>query len=190
MKYFLSSVLALVFLGCGTDSQEVEPVSGVHFQGRDCLSCHNVDLGESSHLSIGGTVYRSATSDMDDLFEMCNARVHLQIDDGVSPPYDTRNFNDINASGYFGKSNMFALLNDMPIGTGAYTMRVISDANTTLAESLPLSHSLTTGFDMTNPGDVNNRYSCNACHQAPPNNKNGAAGVVFVQQNLTDCTTP
>jgi len=189
VKYFFSCMLSLLFLGCGTDSETVEPVSGVHFQGRDCLSCHNVDLGASSHLSVGGTVYRSATSGIDDLFEMCNSPVHLQIVDGTAIVYDTKTVHAADTAGYNGKSNLFALLNDMPIGTGAYTMRIISDVNTTLAESATL-HSFTTGFDMTNPSDLNNRYSCNACHQAPPNNKNGAAGALFVQTNLADCLAP
>lgn len=156
MKYFLSSVLALVFLGCGTDSQTVEPVSGVHFQGRDCLSCHNVDLGASSHLSVGGTLYRSISDDLDDQLNMCNTPVHLQIVDSGTVIYDTRTVNAPDAAGYNGKSNLFALIKDMPIATGAYTMRILSDVNTTLAESLTL-HELTTGFDMTNPSDSSNR---------------------------------
>lgn len=177
---------ALVLLGCGTDSEPVEPVSGVHFQGKDCLSCHNVDLAESSHLSIGGTVYRSALSESEDLFEMCNSPVHLQILDGATIIHDTREVHAADTAGYQGKSNLFALIDDMAIGTGTYTMRIVSEANTTLAESSTL-HNFTTGFNVIDPDDVNNRYSCNTCHQAPPNNSGGAAGLLFVQQNLADC---
>jgi len=176
--------MALIFLGCGEDSDD--PISGVHFQGRDCLSCHNVDLGLSSHLSIGGTLYRSALSNPDDLFEMCNSRVYLQILDGNTVVYDTKTANNEYSAGYNGKSNLFALINTMPIGTGAYTMRIVSSAGTTLAQSLTL-HNLTTGFDPLNPTDLNNRYSCNSCHQAPPNNKNGTSGALFVQNNIADC---
>ena len=186
MKYFLSCVTALLLLGCGTDSQESEPVSGVHFQGKDCLSCHNVDLAQSSHLSIGGTVYRGALVDPSDLFQMCNSPVHLQIFDGSTLIHDTRDVHEAGTAGYQGKSNLFALINDMPIGTGSYTMRIVSEANTTLAQSSTL-HNFTTGFNTINPSDINNRYSCNACHQAPPNNKNGAAGLLFVQTNIADC---
>lgn len=186
MKYFLSFITVFIFFGCGGDEDKL--ISGVHFQGRDCLSCHNVDLAESSHLSIGGTVYRSATSNRDDLFNMCNSPVSLQILNGSNIVYDTQTVNSANAPGFNGKSNLFALINDMPIGTGAYTMRIVSSAGTVLAQSSTL-HNLTTGFNAANPSDLNNRYSCNSCHQAPPNNKNGASGALFVQNNIADCVT-
>jgi len=184
VKYIFSFITVLIFLGCGGDSDD--PVSGVHFQGRDCLSCHNVDLGLSSHLSIGGTVYRGANVNPDDLFQTCNSPVYLQILNGATVVYDTQTANRTDAPGFNGKSNLFALINDMPIGTGAYTMRIVSSAGTTLAQSSTL-HNLTTGFNPADPSDLNNRYSCNTCHQAPPNNKNGASGLLFVQSNIADC---
>lgn len=184
MKYLLFFTGVLMFFGCGGDADK--PISGVHFQGMGCLSCHNIDLAESSHLSIGGTVYRSATANRDDLFNMCNSPVFLQILDGNTLVYDTQSINAADAPGFHGKSNLFALINDMPIGTGAYTMRIVSHAGTTLAQSSTL-HNFTTGFNAANPSDLNNRYSCNTCHQAPPNNKDGASGALFVQTNIADC---
>ena len=172
MKYFSIFASVVFFLvGCGDDS---DPAStGVHFQGRDCLSCHNKDLAEDSHLSIGGTVYRTATSNKNNLNEACAERLHIEFD---SPALSTKSVNPVDSAGFNGRGNVFALIKDMPI-TGTYNMRIVQDDGTVLATSG--AHPYLGGFDVNNPSDINNRYSCNTCHQAPPNNLNGAPGLLF-----------
>ena len=178
MKHvYLSLLLSLLFIGCGgSDSESFTPGvnTGVHFQGRDCLSCHNVDLQASSHLSIGGTVYKALDSDKNDLNQACSERLHIEFVGGPK----TKDANPVNSPGFNGRGNIFALIKDMPISSGSYNMRIVQDDGTVLVTS-GTAHSFNTGFDKNNPSDLNNRYSCNTCHQAPPNNKNGAAGLLF-----------
>lgn len=184
MKYLMLCIAVIVFLsGCGSDD-DVGAASGVHFQGRDCLSCHNVDLGSSSHLQIGGTVYKSATSDKNNLNEACSERIHVRLT--AASTYNTKDVNSPNSAGFNGRGNIFALIKDMPINTDTYFVELIADDGVTvLGQSGGATHHFTTGFDPNNPSDDNNRYSCNTCHQAPPNNLNSAPGLLF--PNVAAC---
>ena len=176
--FYLSLAIILFFSGCGESD---DPQStGVHFQGRDCLSCHNKDLTFDSHLSIGGTVYKSATSDANNLNEACSERLHIEFG---SAALSTKDYNNVNAAGFNGRGNVFALLKDMPV-SGSYFMRIVRDDGTVLGTST-IAHPYMGGFDENNPSDDQNRYSCNTCHQAPPNNLNGAAGLLFT--NVIGC---
>ncbi len=172
-KIFLVVSTMAILNGCGSEENKAA-VSGVHFQGRDCLSCHNQDLQADSHLSIGGTVYKSATSDANNLNEACNEKLHLEFG---SSALSTKSAHSLNAPGFNGRGNIFALLRDFPAVTGTYSLSIVRDDGTVLASSG--AHPFMGGFDANDPTDDNNRYSCNACHQAPPDNKQSAPGLVY-----------
>jgi len=171
---YAALVLAIFIGGCGGSPDDEGAVSGVHFQGRDCLSCHNVDLAENSHLQIGGTVFEKIDGNKNNLNETCSERLHIEF--GFPSEFSTKSFNDVNSAGFNGRGNVFALIKDMPL-SGTYTVSIVQDNGNVLA-AYP-DHPFLGGFDPRNPSDVNNMYSCNACHQAAPNNKGGAKGVLF-----------
>ena len=174
MKHIYLSLAALLILsGCGeSESSPATQASGVHFQGRDCLSCHNKDLAEDSYLSVGGTVYKSATSDVNDLNQACSERLHFQFFGGPN----TKDYNAVDAPGFNGRGNVFALLKDVTIN-GTYAVGIVREDGTILASS-GATHEFG-GFDPSNPSDPSNRFSCNTCHQASPNNLNSAPGVLY-----------
>jgi len=178
MKYPIILIAAIIFLtGCGSDGgDDAGTPSGVHFQGRDCLSCHNVDLAPSSHLSVAGTVYRSATSDKNNLNEVCSERLHIEIV-GIG---STKDINAVNAAGFNGRGNVFALIKDFPLDDpGTYSVRIVDDNGVPMGgASSPGTHKFSGGFDPNNPTDLDKRYSCNACHREQPNNEPGTAGLL------------
>jgi len=172
MKYMLFLVTVVFFLGgCGDDSDPI--ATGVHFQGRDCLSCHNKDLTPNSHLSIGGTVYRSATSDKNNLNATCTERLYVNFGGTVG---STKDAVPATSSGWLGRGNIFALIVNMPVESGSYVLQITREDGTVLKTST--SHPMLTGFNTSDPQDLNNRYSCNACHQAPPNNVGASEGLL------------
>ena len=174
MKNVYAAALAvLLFTGCGGDSTSDPASTGVHFQGRDCLSCHNKDLAPSSHLTMGGTVYKSATSNINNLNETCSELLHIEFGSLI---LSTKRANAVDAAGFNGRGNVFAFIKDMPI-TGTYEVSIVKDDGSFVLAST-IDHPFMGGFDENNPSDTNNRYSCNTCHQAPPNNLNGAPGLL------------
>lgn len=168
--------------GGGTD---IGSGTGWHFQGRDCLSCHNVDLTAERHLTVGGTLFLSpAVNSVDDLNNACNASLRLQfLDAGFNVVYDSVNYDDPNSKGYNGRGNLFILARRLASLQGLYFIRVMLGDGTMLAQSGP--HSFTSSFDKGNPADLANRYSCNSCHSTNP--LNGAPGLMFATLNSDKC---
>jgi hypothetical protein len=108
------------------------------------------------------------------LNEACSERLHIEFG---GPGLSTKGANPTDAAGFNGRGNIFALLKDMPI-TGTYAVSIVRDDGTVLATS-GTDHPFMGGFDLDNPSDLNNRYSCNTCHQAVPNNLNATAGLLY-----------
>lgn len=195
MKYYktiLATTLALFFIGCGAEETQklTQPVSaadrGSHFQGRDCLSCHNLDLAPNKHLTIAGTLYKSANvEDMNDLENTCNADLAVEfLDASSNVVHSTVNYYDEESKGNLGQGNVFLLdrLFNAPLN-GTYTMRIITrDTNQTLAQSNFASHSFSSAeYSIDSAIDFSNRISCNACHN------NGVTSPLFVQSNVNLC---
>ncbi len=186
------TALALLLGSCGGDSGAPVQSQGWHFQGQNCLSCHNVDLKSNRHLLLAGTVFKSQeVSDPNDTSQVCGGKLFVQLlNEHYQVVYDSRNFYDESSAGYLGKGNIFILrrmLSDItPYGN--YYVRVIDESGTLLAQSLTL-HSFN-GIDnfnpRENPTDPLNRFSCNACHRYPEP-RGGAPGFIYPQVNKEQC---
>lgn len=176
-----------VITACGGPGSDVTGTAiGWHFQGIDCLSCHNVDLTEERRLAIAGTFFLNpALTDTYDLSNVCNGPLRIQLlDFTFRPKYDSKDYEDPNSRGYKGKGNMFILKRKLASITGNYFIRVLTEDGVQLAQSLT-PHSFTSSFDKANPADLMNRYSCNACHSRNPSG--GAAGGIYAQTNINRC---
>ncbi len=190
--------ILLNLTGCGGEGGEeegevsAEANQGWHFQGRNCLGCHNVDLQPERHLLIAGTVFKSSNvSNPDDVSQACGGELYIQLlDSSYNVVYDSRNYKDPNSKGYKGKGNVFILkrlLSDITPPDGYY-IRIIDANGTTLAQSSTL-HTFTSIFNFDpreNPTDGNNRFSCNTCHTYP-NPQSGAPGYLYPQFNTNLC---
>ena len=202
MRKFLTLILlfgtALGVVSCGgleVEEEEEEDYEeetlqsqGWHFQGRNCLACHNVDLKGEKHLLVAGTLFRSSNvGNPDDMASVCEGELYIQLlDSSYNVVYDSRNYRDPNSKGYKGKGNLFILKRLLSDITGEYYLRIIDSNGTTLAQSTTL-HTFTSifGFDpRQNPADASNRFSCNACHRYP-NPEGGAPG--FLYPNVNPC---
>jgi len=175
MKNIYAAILAaFLFAGCGSDE---DPAStGVHFQGRDCLSCHNKDLGVDSHLLVGGTVYKEFNSTKNDLNDACSEKLHIEFG---APTLSTKDYNPANAAGFNGRGNVFALLRDGMDISGSYIVSIVND-DRSLIQSSATPHEFTASVNLANPADNNaSRYSCNVCHQDVGNNINSAPGLLY-----------
>jgi len=188
---FLKGILTLVSLfilaSCGEDDDEddeyeyqttVIETQGWHMQGRDCLACHNYDLEENKHLTIGGTVYKTATvTDPDNLDNVCGGEIYVRlVNPYTNEVIDSRDYIDEDSKGYRGKGNIFILTRLYLVLQGEYIVQIIDKNNNILATSN--THYFQTGYDINNPADTLNRYSCNACHSINP--KGGAPSVIYV----------
>ena len=173
----------LLFSGCGggdsTNNKSTQ--TDWHYQGRDCLSCHNVDLKESKHLTFGGTIYkRIDINNSDDLDQVCDTTVKLLLmDTSGNIIVDTSLTQDKNSSGFLGKGNFFVLKRDLPSITGRYIVKIVNDQNKLITSST--IHSFNTEFNKEKPADNSNRYSCNSCHNIP--SKNRAPGRLYAYDN-------
>ncbi|UCN00410.1 hypothetical protein LCX93_00415 [Sulfurimonas sp. SWIR-19] len=175
MKYWIMAVIIPVTLflnGCGEDDggeENTTTASGWHFQGRDCLACHNVDLGIDKHLVFGGTLFKSYnTTDIDDLNQVCDADLAVEfLDNNFNTVYSTASYYDENSKGNKGRGNIF-LLDRLFNATlnGSYTVRIIERVSgRTMAQSRQASHNFSGGeYSIDNPQNFSNRLSCNACH--------------------------
>ncbi len=169
MKRTLSQALvplvALLILGC--TQEESDRIDTFHFQGQDCLHCHNVDLEESSHLNFGGTVYNTIgyTLDSNITQEYCTKPLFIQIFElNGSIVLDTNKSNSLTDPGFNGKGNVFSLQRKETIPNGSYLIKIV-DANG--SDIIPKSsnlHDFNGTYDPDIPNDSENRYSCNACH--------------------------
>lgn len=178
-------IFAASFSACGgTDVGNI--TAGWHFQGRDCLSCHMVDLQAQRHLTVAGTVFKSASvNDLDNLDNVCNGALRLQfLDTSLNTAIDSKDYEDQGSKGYKGKGNVFILNRKLASIQGLYFIRILAEDGTQLAQSG--IHQFTSSFDKNNPADISNRYSCNACHSLSPSG--GAPGLIYPTSNTNKCT--
>jgi len=189
LKGLLTLVSLFMLISCGEEDEDEEDdeyeyqttvieTQGWHMQGRDCLACHNYDLEENKHLTIGGTVYKTASvTDPDDLSNVCGGEIYVRfVNPGTGEIIDSRDYVDEDSKGYLGKGNIFILARLYPVLQGEYIVQIIDKNNNILATSG--THYFQTGYDINNPTDPLNRYSCNACHSVNP--KGGAPSVIYV----------
>jgi len=170
--YLLLLSTTLILSGCGEDegdeSNTTATTQGWHFQGRDCLACHNVNLQDDKNLLVAGTVYKTdAVTEQDNTNEMCGGNLRINFYDSANPAYllySSNDYVDANSKGYQGKGNVF-ILNRMLgiISLGNYYIEIADKNNTALTSKVWHSFSAQP-YDVNNPIDYANRVSCNACH--------------------------
>lgn len=180
MKYItvvFSLLTPLLFLsGCGESSSEGESTTqasvtqGWHFQGRDCLACHNVDLSSEKHLLVAGTLYKNLATDattQDNQDAMCGGNLILNIYDAAAPSnliYSSKNYEDSASKGYKAKGNIFILQRNLALlSQGSYFLEITDAQGHVLAEKYRHTFS-SQPYDINNPQDFNNQVSCGACH--------------------------
>jgi len=175
----------LLFVGC-SDTQDEESASttqGWHFQGRDCLACHNYDLGADKKLLVAGTLFKSSSvTDVNDLNESCGGEFIINfLDSSYAKQISSRDYEDINSDGYKGKGNIFMLSKMLDTLNGNYFIQIVDkDTNNTLA--LSLNHSFNTSeYNISNPVNYGNRLSCNACHNGD------TVSYIYAQSNQDIC---
>ncbi len=182
--------LSLIVSGCGEDegsatNESNTTAQGWHFQGRDCLACHNVDLQDSEHLLVGGTLYKSASvSNQDDLNNVCGGDFVINfLDGGGNIIQSSKDYEDVNSKGYKGKGNLFILRRKLvQFSQSTYHIQ-IADKNGVILANSGYTHNFTTAdYDINNPADPANRVSCNSCHI-----KGGYTAPLYVQQNPLVC---
>ena len=183
MRRVLSAVVfALFFSACQEDLSEM---ASNHFQGRDCLYCHNGEL-KGSPLSFGGTLYSDSGAAADDLKKICKLPLYVQLiqSDGSTVAFDSRSVVPDDATGFEARGNFFVLQRDSTIPTGLFYARLISKEGIKLAQSSGF-HDFSAAYSASNSADLSNRYSCNACHATVSNG--GATGVLYAQENASYC---
>ena len=161
----LTPLLALM-LGC--TQEETNRVNTFHFQGQDCLHCHNVDLKESSHLNIGATVYSETGSTLESNITQvyCTQPLFVQlIDINDSLVLDTNTSNNIGDPGFNGKGNIFSLTRKETIPNGNYYIKIVDRNGSDVIEKHLEEHKFSGTYNPDIPNDTENRYSCNACHK-------------------------
>ena len=182
LNFMLMLVAAFMLVGCSDENSET--ASGWHFQGRDCLSCHNTNLKEQKNLLVGGTLYRSSTvNDVDSISEVCDADFVVNfLDSSYATQISSKDYEDIESAGYEGKGNVFVLSKYLDTLNGDYYMQIVDrTTNKTLAQSTAL-HSFNSSYSNANSTDVNNQNSCNSCHA-----KGGVTMPIHVQVNQNLC---
>ncbi len=160
-------------------------VKGWHFQGRDCLACHNVDLNENKHLIVGGTLYKSSNiSNEDDLNNVCGGNLVVKfLDANFNTVYSSKDYEDVNSKGYKAKGNLFILSRThFPLSAETFHVQ-IEDKNGTVFAVSNFTHNFTTDdYDINNRQNRSNRISCNACHI-----KGGFTSVLYAQLHQNQC---
>lgn len=176
-------LLGILLGGCGNSDTAPETTQGVHFQGRDCLACHNTDLSEDKHLYLGGTLFKSASNNPDGLNNVCGGTLYVQfLNEAYEITYTTASDQDRNSSGRRGKGNFYVLKRDHTPIAGAYYMQIINDKGVTLAQSNTLHQFNTDPYTPQSATDFSNRYSCNACHT-----DGGITAPLYTQFNPSQC---
>ena len=192
MKRLFLTLPLLALVGCGGGGGTIVDTQnqGWHFQGRNCLACHNVDLSQEKHLLVAGTLYKAPdVVNPDELSKTCGGELFIQfLDQNYNVVYDSRNYYDPNSKGLNGKGNFFILKRLLSNLSGNYYVRIVTKDGTLLSQSLTL-HSFTdinSYKPRQNPADSLNRFSCNTCHTYP-NPQGGAPGRLFPQANINLC---
>lgn len=179
-KYTVTTffIFVLFFQGCG--NTEEKEVSGYHFQGRDCLSCHNNDLQPAWHQSLAGSVFISQQASIDELSSYCKGKLFVLISiDGsfdATSTIDSRQFVSLDSAGFNAIGNLFLLQRDQNITGSTGFIRIVNENNVTIAQSLT-PHAFTQEFNSSNPVSATSRHSCNACHGSVA--KGGAPGFIY-----------
>jgi len=194
-REILYSVLALILTftlsGCGEDeggesgSSTATVAQGWHFQGRDCLACHNSDLNPNKHLLFGGTFYKdSSVNNQDDINNVCGGEFVVNfLDNKFNTVYSSKDYKDASSKGYKGKGNLFILQRKLRLLTAGIYHVQITDTNGNVMATSGYSHSVSSGdYDINNPTDNANRISCNACHI-----RGGVRDPIYVQNNNNLC---
>ena len=171
----LFSLLLLLFNACDS---EVYQANGVHFQGRDCLACHNSELQTPYHQEFAGTLFKDKST-----LATCKITPTLElIDSNTNKVVLNTKYSSI----YAGDGN-FALFKSTQKLSGNYLVRLLDDNGTLLTHSIA-PHAFNAEYQPTLPDDSNTRYSCNACHNS--NAKGGTSGVLYLKDiNTTQINT-
>lgn len=181
-KKLIPIVLLFTFFGCG-DNETIES-SQKHFQGRDCMLCHNMDLAESSHLSLAGSLFVSESSDIDDIGDMCDQKMYVRfVEDNGSIAWTNEGIAPNDAAGWNGQGNIFTLLRDALVPNGSFNIQLVGPNGLVVAKSSS-KHTFSNNYEPFNGEDSFNRYSCNACHHLDTST---APGLIYVQQNISEC---
>lgn len=183
-KIVLGLIVTLLISACGNEDVSE---AGWHFNGRDCLACHNSDLGEDKHLVIAGTLYKNKDlANTDELANVCDADLVFHFTDlSGNIVYSSASYTDLDSKGYRGGGNIFLLdrLFDENLN-GTYHVR-IAERTTNRVLAVGMNHPFS-GAEYTpqNSQDDSNRLSCNACHT-----KAGSQNPLYVQfsANLDVC---
>ena len=186
-KWYLLGLLIVPFLltGCGSsdDDSNIEIAEGWHFQGRDCLACHNVDLAEDKNLLVGGTLFIDKNiSDVDDMSQNCGGDFVINfLDTSYTTQISSTDYEDLDSNGYEGKGNIFILSRMLDTLNDNYIIQIVDrDTNKTLAQSGIHSFN-STDYNISNSIDYSNRLSCNACHNGDEESR------IYVQLNQDLC---
>ena len=175
--------LLLLFSGCGS-SEELEnsvSVKGSHFQGRDCVACHNLDLQQKRRLFVGGTLFKDKNSSTESLDNTCSSDLVLNFLDANG----TKIFSseDYDGKGLKGRGNLFLLERLTPPSSGSYIMQITTKSGVELAKSLAPHTFNADNYTLSSAKSSENRRSCNACH----NSVNGTQPPLYVQKNSNLC---
>lgn len=186
MRYLFKKIIPIIslfiFFGCG-DSTTKES-SKQHFQGRDCMLCHNVDLAEDSHLSLAGSLFISEDSNINDITDMCDQKMYIRfVEDNGSITWSNEGVSPDDAAGWNGQGNMFTLLREALVPSGSFNIHLVGPNGLVVAQSSS-KHTFSGNYDPFNGEDSSNRYSCNACHHQGTST---APGLIYVQQNISEC---
>lgn len=183
-KFVLVVFVSMLFLGCSEEDIETTASEGWHFQGRDCLSCHNSDLKEDKSLLVGGTLFRSSNvSDIDDMSQVCGGDFVINfLDSSYATQISSKDYENKKSAGYNAKGNIFIISKYLDTINGDYYVQIADrESSKTLAISGVL-HSFNGSYSNANSSDDNNRNTCNSCHI-----KGGTASPIYVQVNKNLC---
>jgi len=187
MKFLIpiSLVVGVIISGCSSDTKGTTNLTqdqGTHFQGRDCLACHNIDLKKERNLFIAGTLFKDSNSaKVDDLNSVCGGELLVNFLKSNVISYSSKDYKVTSTKGYNGKGNLFILDRTSPPIAGDFIVQITDVNGNELAKS-GANHSFNgVSYDSTKV-DFANRHSCNSCHT-----NGGTTKPLFVQTNLDKC---
>jgi hypothetical protein len=169
--WLLALFISLFFTACDS---EVYHADGTHFQGKDCMACHNVELKQPLSQQFAGTLFANSTGT-----KRCKVTPYIELYD----PSGDITFSGQFQTSYSGDGN-FAYFNPTNKVSGNFLVRILDKEGALLSQST-LSHNFNDTYQINSPSDTQNRFSCNACHSQNP--AGGAPGVLHV--NIADATT-
>lgn len=188
MKYFQTvlMVTALLFFSACSEEEgsegESSSATGFHFQGRDCLACHNVDLKSEKHLLIGGTLFKDQNV-TDALEKSCNAKLVVNfLDDNATKIFSSSDYVQSDERGSKGRGNIFVLEKNL-LASGDYIMQITDKNGNELAKSAGLHHFNAEAYSVDTSLNNSNQRSCNACHSM----SSGIVSPLYAQQNQNLC---